>query len=162
MGQRHSWYMSQQPQPAVVYFFQPGALFGTEKVIFCCDFTHFLVHFCRAKIIWRCPKIERYQVLSAFQSAPKTLTYSKLNAFYLKFHNAMNHTTVQLTVQRHFVACSLWSRVAFLSSQHYWSKASVVVLIEDLRMQHLSNIVGGVPFSSRWTFKHRESLSKVQ
>ena len=29
-------------------------------------------------------------------------------------------------------------------------------------MQHLSNIVGGVPFSSRWTFKHRESLSKVQ
>ena len=36
-----------------------------------------------------------------------------------------------------------------------------MVILEDLRMQHLSIIVGGVPFSSWWTFKHREGLVNV-
>ena len=105
--------------------------------------------------MWWCLKIDKYQVLSAFQNAPKTLTYSKLIAFNLKFHNAMNQTTVQWTAQRHLVACILWSRVVFLSSKHYWSMASAVVLIEDLRIQHSR----WCTFSSRWTFKHEDSNS---
>ena len=71
----HSSYLSQPPQPAVVYFFSAGVLFRIMNAKFWpilshCDQVrlyfreckHFLVYFLQAHIMWWCIKIDKYGV----------------------------------------------------------------------------------------------------
>ena len=71
----HSSYLSQPPQPAVVYFFSAGVLFRIMNAKFWpilshCDQVrlyfreckHFLVYFFQAHIMWWCIKIDKYGV----------------------------------------------------------------------------------------------------
>ena len=71
----HSSYLSQPPQPAVVYFFLAGVLFRIMNAKFWpilshCDqvriyfrkYKHFLVYFLQAHIMWWCIKIDKYGV----------------------------------------------------------------------------------------------------
>ena len=73
--QWHSSYLSQPPQPAVVYFFSAGVLFRIMNAKFWpilshCDQVrlyfreckHFLVYFLQAHIMWWCIKIDKYGV----------------------------------------------------------------------------------------------------
>ena len=62
--------MSQPP-----HFFQAGLHFSIKNAkswpilahfdqfrLFCCKFTHFLLYFLQAQIVWRCTKIDKYEV----------------------------------------------------------------------------------------------------
>ena len=76
----HSWYLSQPPQAAVVYFFQSGAFFARRMqnfgqfwtiMLFCCEFTHFLVYFYRAKI---CGGAQNWRISDMHLSLPPQLS----------------------------------------------------------------------------------------
>ena len=72
----HSWYLSRPLRPLVVYFFMPvaGVLLKKERQILAyftpfrpilaisCEVTDFFVYFLQAWIVWRCSKIDKYQV----------------------------------------------------------------------------------------------------